>query len=479
MQRRGDSNRRDLGFYRSKINWRFIEDLARAPICWKKEHWALGSIGSILFLLCFFVLPGWANVVKDGTLFFDRTITTVDVPNTAPLASNIIQNPELSVPKWIDGVYTSIEKANEWTRVEVKAGQTLSDIFATLSLSSSTLQQLLDQKSANSAVRKIRPGMQFAFLIPESGKLNAVQFDIDDDTRKIFWLENAKIREQQISRVIEKRTRFAAGEIQGSLFGAADAAGVSDGVIMQMAKMFSYDVDFAQDIRSGDRFAVVFEEEYRDGQRLRDGTLLAAEFINRGEKHAAVRYTKMNGDYEYFTPEGRSLRKAFVRTPLEFTRISSKFSSSRRHPVLGTYRAHKGVDYAAPSGTPVWAAGDGKLQFRGWKNGYGNCVIVEHHSGITTLYGHLSRFYRDAKVGKRVRQGELIGYVGATGLATAPHLHYEFRVNGLHRDPLAVTLPRQLPLAGRELVHFKTQTDPLMMQLALIDPRDKSKVASK
>ena len=233
---------------------------------------------------------------------------------------------------------------------------------------------------------------------------------------------------------------------------------------MDMAGIFEYDIDFIQDVRVGDKFTVIYEELWRDGVKLRDGQIVAAEFVNQGKSFRAARFLDASGRAAYYTPEGRSVRKAFIRAPLNFTRISSGFDPSRRHPVLNTIRAHRGVDYAAPTGTPIRAAGDGKVLFRGVQGGYGNTIILQHGGNITTLYGHMSRF-GSARTGARVNLGDIIGYVGSSGLATGPHLHYEYRVNGVHRNPRTVPLPPADPIGAEQQAAFRAATEPLWRQL--------------
>ncbi len=213
---------------------------------------------------------------------------------------------------------------------------------------------------------------------------------------------------------------------------------------------------------------MVYHEHYSEGELLRGGDIIAATFINQGRRYTAIRYTNADGETMYYTEDGRPLRKSFLRTPVEFTRISSVFSTGRKHPILGYMRAHKGVDYAAPTGTPIRAAGDGKIVFRGWKSGYGNFVMIQHNKEISTAYGHLSRF-AGIKNGERVQQGQTIGYVGMTGLATGPHLHYEFRVGGKHRNPLTVTLPPPEPLPAAQLAQFRQQSAPMLTRLKNLD----------
>jgi murein DD-endopeptidase MepM/ murein hydrolase activator NlpD len=241
---------------------------------------------------------------------------------------------------------------------------------------------------------------------------------------------------------------------------------MADSVTMDMAYMFQWDIDFIQDVRVGDSFTLVYEELWRDGEKLRNGNIVAAEFINQGDVYRAARYRDPSGRSDYYTPDGRSVRKAFLRAPVEFTRISSNFNPSRRHPVLNTIRAHRGVDYAAPTGTPVIASGDGKVIARGIDGGYGNAVVLQHGGNVTTLYGHLSRF-GSQRIGSRVKQGEVIGYVGRTGLATGPHLHYEYRVGGVHKNPRTVPLPAADPVPADYKSDFEANAAPLWRQLDL------------
>jgi len=287
---------------------------------------------------------------------------------------------------------------------------------------------------------------------------------------------------------LDRESRVASGEIRNSLFLDASRAGISDRLIMQFANMFGYDVDFSLDLRRGDRFSVVFEELYRDGKRVRDGDILAAEFVNQGKVYRAARYVDADGNVAYYTPEGNSLKKAFMRSPIEFARISSPFNPNRRHPILNTIRAHKGTDYAAPSGTPIRAVGDGKVEFMGRKSGYGNVIVLQHGNQYETYYAHLSRFNKSLGNGSRVKQGQVIGYVGMTGLATAPHCHFEFRVNGVPKNSQTIALPRAVPLDKAQMPQFVSQsrdwiaqldavesdvrTAQVAAELAKLDPRD-------
>jgi murein DD-endopeptidase MepM/ murein hydrolase activator NlpD len=270
-----------------------------------------------------------------------------------------------------------------------------------------------------------------------------------------------------IATPLEIRTVRAHGTIDSSLFVAARAAGVSAELVMRLANdIFGWKIDFALEIQPGDRFDLVYEQKYRDGEYIGDGRILAADFINEGALHRAVFYQSSDGKIaDYFAPDGRSMRRQFLRAPLDFTRISSNFNLARKHPILNTIRAHKGVDYAAPTGTVIRAAGDGRVEFVGIKGGYGNVVILAHGAGITTLYGHMSRFAKGLRTGQRVSQAQTIGLVGSTGAATGPHLHYEYRLNGVHKNPRTVTLPDAAPIPAQYMSEFHARSGALLAEL--------------
>jgi len=350
--------------------------------------------------------------------------------------------------------------------VQVQSGQTLGAVFEQMGVPASVMHLVLEVPSAR-ALSRLRAGAEIAFDLSQGGELRGLRFERDEASRVELQLAGGKIKESIIERPLERRVMVASGEITSSLYAAGAKAGLSNAAINQMANAFSYDIDFTQDLRDGDHFQVVYEELWRDGERLRSGGVVAASFVNRGKEHTALRYVQ-NGKEEYFDLTGRPLKKSFMRMPIEFARISSRFNPNRRHPVLGTVRAHKGVDYAARTGTPIMAAGEARVSFVGWQNGYGRTVVLDHGRGYTTLYGHMSRF-GDYKTGQRVGQGAVIGFVGMTGLASGPHLHYEFRVNGVHRDPLTVTMPKPEPLTGTALAQFRAATAPAMAQLKRVE----------
>ena len=423
------------------------------------------STGGLLALVGLVILPVFASVNRP-----DPIASQLNVPLELPAPSDATAS---ALPEPVSALESDLYLASNseagWQVVTVRRNETLGNIFERLGLSAALMHRMLDQSESVRSLVQIHPGDQIAFRIPTEGALSALQFDRSESERILVEVKGDKVREQVIQRQLERRTQYGSAVITSSLFGAGSSAGMSDLQIMRLAEVFNYDIDFAQDLREGDSFAVVYESIYRDGVRLRDGDILAAVFVNQGKRFEAYRYTGADGRSDFYSNDGRSLRKAFIRTPVEFTRISSRFSSARKHPILGRVRAHKGVDYAAPSGTPIRAAGTGSVQFVGKQNGYGNVIILQHGKDTTTLYGHMSRFAKGIARGKKVQQGDLIGYVGMTGLATAPHLHYEFRVKGAHRDPLSVTLPKGEPLTGSELAAFKKAYSGYVTALTVVE----------
>ncbi|HEX7081730.1 MAG TPA: M23 family metallopeptidase [Gammaproteobacteria bacterium] len=345
----------------------------------------------------------------------------------------------------------------------VKPGDSLDRLFRRNGLSLADLAAMVRLEDVASYLKLLKPGDTIR-VAHRGGQVLSLFRQIDDTKMLSIARADAGFDAHTVDLPVDVREKIAHGTIDTSLFEAATDAGMSDSLTMSLARIFQWDIDFIQDVRVGDTFTVIYEEHWRDGEKLGDGPIIAAEFVNRGRSYRAARYTDALGRADYFTPDGRSVRKAFLRAPVDFTRISSNFDLNRRHPVLNTIRAHRGVDYAAPTGTPVRAAGDGKIKFRGRNGGYGNAVILQHGGGITTLYAHLSRFGKQS-VGTRVKQGDIIGYVGSTGLATGPHLHYEYRVNGVHRNPRTVPLPPADPVPEQYRADFEAQTAPLWRRL--------------
>lgn len=357
-----------------------------------------------------------------------------------------------------------VPPASEWTTLEIKPGQTLSTVFDAEGLPPDQWMSVIALGSDAAQLKRMKAGDTLE--IRKSGdQLLELRYVLDElRTLQVQRIDD-KFEATTLTAELERRSRTLTGVIDSSLFIAGQKAGLPVRAVMELAELFRYDIDFALDIRDGDRFTVVIEELYKDGEKLRAGDLLAAEFVNQGQVHRAVRFRDAEGRSAFYTPKGQSLRKAFFRTPLDVVRVTSPFNLRRRHPILNTIRAHKGVDYAASSGTPIKATGDGRVVFQGVKGGYGRVVILQHGSQYETLYAHLSRYRSGLSVGSKVKQGQVIGYVGASGLATAPHLHYEFRVNGMHKNPVNIVMPRANPIARQQLDAFRSQTQPLLAQI--------------
>ncbi|HEY6824564.1 MAG TPA: peptidoglycan DD-metalloendopeptidase family protein [Steroidobacteraceae bacterium] len=350
------------------------------------------------------------------------------------------------------------------TDVTVTRNDTLDRIFRRLKLNLADLASLRNLPGIRHALDSLRPGEALHFT-HHDGELFGLERRLNETQTLKVSRRGGALAADVLQNPVELRTRTIHGAIDSSLFEAVAAAGAHDQTAVALADIFGWDIDFVLDVRSGDTFVVTYDEVWRDGTYLRDGPIEAAEFVNQGRAFRAVRYTDPDGHANYYTPEGRNLHKAFLRAPVEFTRVSSRFNSARYHPILNLIRAHKGVDYAAPIGTPVHAAGDGRIRVAGRLGGYGNCVEIEHSRSIVTVYGHLSRFAHGIREGAHVAQGTVIGYVGMTGLATGPHLHYEYRVNGVFKNPQTVSLPAAAPIDARWHEDFMDRSAPLLATL--------------
>lgn len=349
---------------------------------------------------------------------------------------------------------------------EVKRGDSLSQIFQRAGLSSAEMEQILSNRQAAKALSRLKPGQRFEVETSPAGALESLRLAVSlTDTLVVSRKSDSAFNIDWDKKEPKPFTTYTQGEIRSSLFLAGKEAGLNTLMTMELAKIFGWDIDFALDIRKGDTFRVIYEEMFVDGQKVRDGKILAAEFVNQGKKYSAVRYERKDGSFDYYSAEGNTLKKAFLRTPIDFARISSHFSLARMHPVLHTLRAHKGTDYAARHGTPIKATGDGSVKLAGRKGGYGNVVIIDHGRGYQSLYAHMQKFGSGIRNGSRVRQGQIIGYVGSSGLASGPHLHYEFHINGQVRNPVTVALPETLPIAGPERVAFNNQAKGILKQL--------------
>ena len=356
-----------------------------------------------------------------------------------------------------------------WREETIRRGDTLSNVLARLHVSEPAVHAYLRQSKVAKPLFQLTPGRTIQALTAESGALIALRYRTGTGKELLITRDGNTYFTSTQSADLEQQVVMRSATVSGSLFSAMDDADVPEAVADQLLRIFSGDIDFHKDMRRGDRFSVVYEAHYLNGALVRTGRLLAAEYVSRGKSYQAVWFEGEAGKGAYFTPEGKSVRKTYLRSPIEFSRVSSGFADARLHPILQSVRAHRGVDYAAPIGTKVLASSDGTVEFVGQQSGYGNVVIIEHRDNVSTLYAHLAGFQSGLQKGQHVEQGDVIGYVGMTGLATGPHLHYEFRVNGEHQDPLDASIPQGIALATPQVqAAFDSKTRPLAERLALL-----------
>lgn len=350
--------------------------------------------------------------------------------------------------------------------VTVKQGDNLSSLFRQVGLNAQDLFRVINSSEESSVLNRLFPGNQLSFYIPEPGQLQRLEVFTSPLEGYVFTLVDARYEVEPIQRTADVTNVMRQGRIADSLFLAGQRADIPAGVIMSMADIFGGVIDFLQDPRQGDEFSIVYEEKYLDGELIGTGDILAAQFTNQGREHIAIRYETSNGDVGFFNQDGESLQKAFLKNPLDVFRISSNFNPARMHPILNTIRAHKGTDYAAPTGTPVRATADGTVVTAARSGSYGKLIVIEHHGSYETRYAHLNDYASGVKKGAKVRQGQIIGYVGATGSATGPHLHYEFLVGGVHKDPRTVLdqMPQAVALDEAELARFKEHSREILRQ---------------
>jgi len=425
-----------------------------------------------IVVICGFLAASAAAFVyyhQDGALDQESAGTA-----RAVAADAQANNGEFPVARFDNEINSAVSEAltvpppSEWSTVAVKSGQSLSNIFDDAHLPPENWMEITRLGGDCAQLKRLKAGDQLRLRIT-NGDLQELIYPMDELRTLSVRRGDKGFESTTLTAQLERRNSEATGTIENSLFLDGRKSGLNDRMILEFADLFGYDIDFAQDLQEGDRFSVVYEQIYKDGKKLRDGDILAAEFTNNGKTYRAVRFVAADGTRAYYTPQGQSLRKAFIRTPVDFTRISSGFTLHRWHPILNRMRAHMGTDYAAPTGTPVHASGNGRVEFVGRKGGYGNVVVLRHGNQYETVYGHLSRFQHGLRVGAPVTQGQVIAYVGMTGLATGPHLHYEFRVNGLPVNPEKVALPRSMPLDPKTMAQFRTSAAPLVAALDHMD----------
>jgi len=388
--------------------------------------------------------------------------TLVFLGDTHPAQSEKLLTPEIELST--ARVVSQYKADTRKLTAIVKKGDTVSSVFRRLGLNSSAFQELASVKGFQQACRHVNIGDPIDLVIGANGAVQSFTTHPDPFVTHTVLRKGDKLVLTSTQHEYETRMAFAQAIVDSSLFEAGQSAHLPTALTLAMATIFGWDIDFALDIRDGDSFSVLYEQQLVGGEKVRDGEIVAAEFINQGKIYRAVRRKGSDGRSEYFSPEGAPMRKAFLRTPVDFNRISS-FFGKRRHPILNTLRDHKGVDYAADRGTPIRAAGEGSVVFRGVKGGYGNTVILMHGRSYSTLYGHMNGFAKGVQLGGRIHQGQVIGYVGSSGMATGPHLHYELRVNGIHQNPLSIKAPSQDGLTRTELSAFLAQSTRVLAKL--------------
>jgi len=381
--------------------------------------------------------------------------------NTTPQKNKIISSEKInSKTKLAD---SKISSQYSWKKTKIRSGDSMARVFKRLGFKPRDLHAIISLGKNTAILKKIKPGKILEYSTQSNGDLVAIRYEIDQLNTLVVIKTNDTWKDSIETKELEIRLTNSRGSIESSLFIAGKNAGLTDAMVMRLAGIFGWDIDFILDIREGDSFTVIYEEKYVQGEKIGNGNILAAEFVNQGNAYQAVRYQDTAGNSEYFTPAGMSMRKAFIRNPVDFSYISSKFNPRRFHPILKRVKAHNGVDYRAPKGTPVRAAGDGKVITSTYSKYNGHHVFIQHGQKYITKYLHFTK--RKVRRGQKVKQGQVIGYVGSTGLAQAPHLHYEFLVNGVHRNPRTIKLPDAKPINKKEKSRFLNNTRDLVKQL--------------
>lgn len=438
------------------------------------------------------------HLATGGRLLFGTTRTTRVVSVTAlflamcafgavavaPMAPDASSLPvkqitqQLELPK-LDEQIAALEDSDQHyvSQEKVLRGDSLDSLLIRLGVDDNEASKFIKSDAVARAVMQVKAGKSVRAQTNDEGELEWLQATLIDNNDKasahnivVSRDKDGKLSATEGDAKLERRVEMVSATIQSSLFAATDAAGIPDNIATQVVDMFSTNIDFASDLRKGDYFNVVYESFYYNGELLKTGRVLAGEFNNAGKLYQSVWFDEGANDHGgYYSFDGKSLKKAFLKSPIAFTRISSGFSM-RLHPVFGQWKQHKGVDFAAPSGTPIRAAADGVVEFEGQQTGYGNVVVVKHWANYSTAYAHMSRFAAGVHKGSKVSQGDLIGYVGSTGWATGPHLHYEFRIGNEPRDPLSVAVPSTAPLAAADMSRFKSVAGDIAHRFALLRP---------
>lgn len=418
------------------------------------------------------------RIVGAGALFLAAfTIGAAGFAPAEPDMKDAPLNPiskQLALPDLSQQIAALEDNSQYYINEEkVRSGDTLATLLNRLGVDDDAAANFIKSDTLARSVMQLRAGKRVVAKTDDNGELVSLSATLDDGSDTVRNLvisrQGDNFKADALPANLERRVEMRSGVIFSSLFAATDSAQIPDGVAMQLVDMFSTNINFAADLRRGDRFNVVYETYWQNGDLVRTGRVLAGEFDNAGNRYQAVWFNDAanKGGGGYYAFDGKSLKKAFLKSPLAFTRISSGFSM-RLHPILGKWKQHTGVDFAAPTGTPIHAAADGVVDFIGQQNGYGNIVVIKHWSGYSTAYGHMSRFGANLKKGMKVSQNDVIGYVGMTGWATGPHLHYEFRVNNQPRNPLSVDVPNNQALTGPQLKNFRAVATDMSHRMAML-----------
>ena len=424
-----------------------------------RDHlYIAGFMGALFFLLIATPSDDKGSAVPNKIRQIPIPISFEAIPDEVVLPNNNLELSDFVVAK------EPSAEASHWRNVEIKSGDNLSAIFTMVGLTDQDLFRVLNSSDEAKILNRVFPGYQLNFLIPNEGELEQLRVLKSPLEGFLFTRNNNDYRVEEILKEAQISQAFKVGEISDSLFMAGQREQIPVVHIMEMANIFGGVIDFILDPRIGDQFSILYDEKFLNGEFVGNGEILATRFVNQGKTFIAVRYIDEEGEIGYYSPDGESMRKAFLRSPLDVFRISSNFNPRRRHPILNTIRAHKGTDYAAPTGTPIRATSDGRVKRASRNGSFGNLVILQHAGGFQTKYAHLSRYANGISRGDRVRQGQIIGYVGSTGGATGPHLHYEFLVNDVHQNPRTILdkLPKAESIDPDKMARFNEQTAPLL-----------------
>jgi murein DD-endopeptidase MepM/ murein hydrolase activator NlpD len=406
------------------------------------------------------------SLLPSDSVEANRRVQTVELPGSTPNSALITESASANNVA-VATLNTANAPDKQWLPTTLISGDNLTSIFRRLDLKDSDVYLVANAKTESAQLKRLKPGEIIAVAVNNDGLLEEVKYSRSRLEHYLYRRNDKGFEGEKILYQPEIVPTFEQGLIENSLFLDASRAGLTEAKIMELANIFGWDIDFALDIRKGDRFSVLYEEKYLEGEKVGDGNILAASFTNQGKTYDAVLFKETDGSMNYYAPDGKPMRKAFLRAPLDFTRISSNFNLRRKHPIHKKIKAHRGVDYAASRGTPVYAAGNGKVIASGYSKANGNYVFIKHGEQFITKYLHLDK--RKVRKGNSVKQRQTIGTVGSTGYATGPHLHYEFLVNGVHRNPRTVKLPEAKPIAASKRAAFTTQTAPLLARLKQLD----------